>query len=138
MYRFHPSVKWDKGYPNRKQIVGQVQQVWKNYGLDKRTRFNTRVTQVYRDEKKGRWIINDPSNGEFEGVILAVGTCGDPKTPHIPGQESFKGEIYHSSELDGKSAGGRRLLLLGVVLVRWRLWSLLLRGTRRKLLCCQG
>lgn len=76
MYRFHPSVKWSEGYPNRQQIVSQITQLWKRYGLQEHTKFNTRVTSVTQD-RQGRWIINDPSNGRFEGVIPAIGTCGD-------------------------------------------------------------
>lgn len=79
MYRFHPSVKWERGYPDRQQILSQLRQLWKKYGLESRTKFNTKVNKVYQDEK-GRWIINDPSNGRFDGLIAAVGTCGDPKS----------------------------------------------------------
>ncbi len=112
MYRFHPSVRWNRGYPDRKQIVSQITQLWKRYGLDERTKFNTRVTSVTQD-RQGRWIINDPSNGRFDGVMAAVGTCGEPKMPHIPGQEKFKGDIFHSSRLDGKTAKGKKVLIIG-------------------------
>ncbi|KAF2108401.1 hypothetical protein BDV96DRAFT_264983 [Lophiotrema nucula] len=112
MYRFHPSVKWNKGYPDRKQIVSQITELWKRYGLEDKTSFNTSVEKVYRDPH-GRWIINDPSNGRFDGVIAAVGTCGDPKMPKLPGQEHFKGEIYHSSQLDGKTAKGKKVAIIG-------------------------
>lgn len=100
MYRFHPSVKWERGYPDRQQIVNQVKQVWEKYGLDTRTRFNTKIEKVYKDEN-GRWILNDTSNGRFEGIIAAVGTCGEPKIPHMHGVEMYNGEIYHSSQLTG-------------------------------------
>ena len=112
MYRFHPSVKWSRGYPDRQQIVSQITQLWKRYGLQERTKFNTKVTSVFQD-KQNRWIINDPSNGRFDGVIPAIGSCGDPKMPHIDGQEQFKGEIYHSSRLDGKTAEGKKVLIIG-------------------------
>jgi len=112
MYRFHPSVRWKRGYPDRKQIVSQITQLWKRYGLDERTKFNTRVNSVTQD-RQGRWIINDPSNGRFDGVMAAVGTCGEPKMPHIPGQEKFKGDIFHSSRLDGKTAKGKKVLIIG-------------------------
>jgi hypothetical protein len=112
MYRFHPSVKWNKGYPDRKQIVSQIIDLWERYGLEERTKFDTKVTKVYKDSK-GRWIINDPSNGRFDGIIAAVGTCGKPKIPHVPGQEKFNGEIYHSSELDGKEAKGKKVVVIG-------------------------
>ena len=37
MYRFHPAAHWTNGYPNRKQIVGQVKELWKKYGLGEKT-----------------------------------------------------------------------------------------------------
>ena len=112
MYRFHPSVKWSAGYPDRQQIVSQIRQLWLRYGLRERTKFNTCVTSVTQD-KGGLWIINDDSNGRFDGVMAAVGSCGDPKMPSMPGQESFKGEVYHSSKLDGKTAQGKKALVIG-------------------------
>lgn len=99
MYRFHPAVNWQKGYPNKAQIVEQIQKLWKLYKLDKHTTFNFRVDKVYQD-KQGRWIINDPSNGRYEGLIAAIGTCGEPKMVNFDGSDKFKGEIVHSSKLD--------------------------------------
>jgi hypothetical protein len=112
MYRFHPSVKWTGGYPNRQQIVSQITELWKKYGLESRTRFDTPVEKVYKDDK-GRWIINNTSLGRFDGIIAAVGTCGEAKMPHIPGMDKFKGEIYHSSELTGKDARGKKMIVIG-------------------------
>ncbi|KAL2760144.1 hypothetical protein ACRALDRAFT_2096116 [Sodiomyces alcalophilus JCM 7366] len=112
MYRFHPSVQWERGYPDRKQIVGQVEQLWERYGLDTRTKFETPVEKIYQDDG-GRWIVNDASNGRFEGIIAAVGTCGDPKMPTVEGIESFKGPVYHSSQLSGKDARGKTVVVVG-------------------------
>lgn len=100
MYRFHPSVRWKCGYPDRKQIVSQVWQLWERYGLEDKTKFNVSVDKTFQDES-GRWIVNNPSLGRFEGLIAAVGTCGDAKMPHIEGMEKFKGDVYHSSALTG-------------------------------------
>lgn len=80
--------------------------------MQERTKFKTRVTSVFQD-KQGRWIINDPLNGRFDGVMAAVGSCGEPKMPTMPGQEKFKGEVYHSSRLDGKTAQGKKVLIVG-------------------------
>ena len=113
MYRFHPSVKWAAGYPDKQQIVSQITQLWKKYGLQERTKFNTPVTSTKQDHY-GRWIINDnPSFGSFDGILAAVGTCGDPKMPHMPNQQVFRGEIFHSSRLDGKTAAGKKVLIIG-------------------------
>ncbi|KAF2402510.1 dimethylaniline monooxygenase (N-oxide forming) [Trichodelitschia bisporula] len=112
MYRFFPSVQWKKGYPDRQQIVSQITELWKKYGLERRTKFDTKVTKVYQDSR-GRWIINDPANGRFDGVIAAIGTCGDPKMPHIPGMDKFKGQIHHSSQLDGVKVEGKKVAVIG-------------------------
>jgi hypothetical protein len=112
MYRFHPSVQWKGGYPNQQQIVSQITELWKRYGLESRTKFDTKVEKVYQDEK-GRWIVNSEAEGRFEGVIAAVGTCGDIKMPHISGMDKFKGEIYHSSQLTGKDAKGKQIIVIG-------------------------
>ncbi|KIX05995.1 uncharacterized protein Z518_03969 [Rhinocladiella mackenziei CBS 650.93] len=112
MYRFHPSIKWSDGYPKQNQVVNQIRQLWHRYSLEERTKFNTRVERVYKD-KQGRWIINDPSNGRFDGIIPAIGTCGAPKIAQLPGPESFKGEIVHSSDLDNREAKGKKILIVG-------------------------
>lgn len=112
MYRFHPSVKWDGGYPDRQQIVSQITKLWQRYRLESKTNFNTKVESVYKD-RQDRWIINNESHGRFDGVIACVGTCGDPKTPAISGQENFKGPIFHSSQLDGKDAKDKNVLVIG-------------------------
>lgn len=118
MYRFHPSVKWSQGYPDRRQIVSQITQLWERYGLPAKTKFNTRVTSVSKEPSSSpttsRWIINnDPSLGRFDGVLAAIGTCGEPSIPHIPGQSAFTGPILHSSHLDGVAAAGKRVLVIG-------------------------
>ncbi|KAK3390157.1 hypothetical protein B0H63DRAFT_538313 [Podospora didyma] len=112
MYRFHPSVKWDSGYPNCQQIVSQVRQLWERYDLNLKTKFNTNVDKVYQDDR-GRWIINNTANGHFEGVIAAIGTCGKPKMPHLPHMEDFSGPIYHSSDLTGKPAKDKTMIVIG-------------------------
>ncbi|KAK5989735.1 putative monooxygenase [Cladobotryum mycophilum] len=113
MYRFHPSIKWERGYPDRKQIITQIKELWKRYGLEQKTIFDCKVSKVRQDDQT-RWIINgDPSHGLFDGLIVAVGTCGEPKKPHIPGMDKFKGSIYHSSELTGKDAKGKKIAIIG-------------------------
>ncbi|KUI55900.1 Baeyer-Villiger monooxygenase [Cytospora mali] len=112
MYRFHPSVQWQRGYPDRQQILSQLRQLWERYNLDEKTRFNNKIEKVYQDEK-GRWVLNDPSNGRFDGLIAAVGTCGEPKRPHIPGVDKFRGRVLHSSELTGKNAKGKKMVVIG-------------------------
>ncbi|ESK92162.1 flavin-binding monooxygenase-like protein [Moniliophthora roreri MCA 2997] len=112
MYRFHPRVQWQSGYPSKQQILDAVQDIWKAYLLEDKTKFNTKIERVWQDED-GKWYLNSEEYGKFDGIIAAIGTCGEPKMPHIAGQESFKGEIYHSSKLDGKDAKGKKVVIIG-------------------------
>lgn len=112
MFRFHPSVKYDAAYPSQQEIKEQIIDVWRRYGLQNRTAFDTKVTSVKR--KGGKWVINNNEQyGRFDGVIAAVGVCGDPKMASLPDQERFKGQIYHSSKLDGKDVKGKKVLVIG-------------------------
>ncbi|KAI1815850.1 monooxygenase [Poronia punctata] len=112
MFRFHPSIHWDRGYPDRQQILSQVRQLWEKYGLDTRTKFETKVDKVYQDDQ-GRWIINNTANGRFDGIIAAVGTCGDPKMPHVDGMEEFRKPVYHSSRLTGVDVKDKTMIIIG-------------------------
>lgn len=98
LYRFHPAVIWSRGFPFRDEILSEISRVWREYRLESRTRFNTRVTSVRRaspmdvtgetDPTKdghARWVINDGADGIFDAVIVTVGTCGDPLWVEFPG-----------------------------------------------------
>ena len=118
MYRFHPSVRWGKGYPDRQAIVGEIENLWRRYRLQGKTSFGVKVDKVFKDEH-GRWIVHDASYGRFDGIvshivsskavrctdapskIACVGTCGAPNIPSLPSQSSYLGQIQHSSALDG-------------------------------------
>ena len=81
----------------------------------------TKIEKVTRhksstDPKEGghaRWIINGNESEVFDGIVASTGTCGKPKRMDLPGQDSFKGKIVHSSELDGIELEGKKVLIVG-------------------------
>ncbi|GAA5948458.1 hypothetical protein JCM3775_007606 [Rhodotorula graminis] len=122
LYRFHPSVKWNSGFPKRDEIISQIRAVWQRYDLQKRTRFDYRVKKVIRDPDSStdprsgghsRWIVNDGHEGIFDAIVCAVGTCGDPKFIELEGQDTFSGQILHSSQLDDADLEGKRVVIVG-------------------------
>ncbi|SNX85503.1 related to monooxygenase [Melanopsichium pennsylvanicum] len=121
MYRFHPAVKWTKGYPHRDEILKNTQKIWKMYELDKRTRLGVKVDKVTRhssstdphDGGHARWVINGNEDEVFDGVVVSTGTCGKPKKMDLPSEEKFKGKIVHSSQLDGLDCKGKKVLIVG-------------------------
>ncbi|CAI7635557.1 unnamed protein product [Penicillium pancosmium] len=115
MYRFHPTVQYKHAYPTQHEIRDQIVDLWKRYDLEERTEFGTPVTSIKKAKSSGKWVINDHPEkyGSFDGVIAAVGVCGDPKMPTLPDQDQFKGTICHSSNLDGKDIKGKKALIIG-------------------------
>lgn len=110
-YTFHPGVEWQSQYPKRAEILGQVQKLWKNYGLDKRSTFNCRVHTTAK--KNGKWEVNGGMHGKFDGLIAAVGTCGEMYAPGMNGQQHYQGRIIHSSELAKSDVRGKNVLVVG-------------------------
>ncbi|KDR72803.1 hypothetical protein GALMADRAFT_252072 [Galerina marginata CBS 339.88] len=113
LYRFHPAIIWSKAFPLRDEILGETRRIWRECHLDKRTRFETKVTSVRRapppkdasewsnDPDRTRWIINDGEEGIFDAVIVTVGSCGEPNwvtlpgMPHDVGKEDKKSKKKH-------------------------------------------
>ncbi|KAL0066540.1 hypothetical protein AAF712_006342 [Marasmius tenuissimus] len=112
MFRFHPRVQWQSGYPSRQQILDAVEDLFKAYLLEDKTKFHTKIERVWQD-KEGKWCLNSEGYGKFDGIIAAVGTCGEPKMVKVPNQEAFRGEIHHSSKLDGKDCKGKNVIIIG-------------------------
>ncbi|KAG8859908.1 hypothetical protein FRC20_011745 [Serendipita sp. 405] len=118
LYRFHPAVVWSRGFPFRDEILKEMSRIWKEYGLESKTRFNTPVTVVQRVDpssletdpdtdpwKNGhaRWTINDGREGVFDAIIVTVGTCGAPKWVNFKGLpdgfvESKRAKTSHTRE----------------------------------------
>ncbi|KAI0354367.1 FAD/NAD(P)-binding domain-containing protein [Trametes cingulata] len=121
LYRFHPAVLWSKPFPQRDEILKEIRRIWKEYQLEPRTRLNTPVRSVKRVKGTGerlqedpsgarpsKWIVNDGEDGEFDAVVVTVGTCGEPMRVGFPGLPSAdehkekKDEKKEQSEKEGK------------------------------------
>ncbi len=92
----------------------ETRRVWEEYQLAPRTRFNTRVTAVKRvggigkriydpspQDARSKWMINDGADGEFDAVVVTVGTCGAPARVDIPGLPRADSEEDEDEEREG-------------------------------------
>ena len=111
LYRFRPSTKGPQAFSDRSVVLRQITQLWGQYGLENRTKFDTDVSKVYKADS-GKWVVNDTSNGLFDGIIVAVGTCGHPALPRVLGQARFQGEIVHTSRLGGRQAKDKNIVII--------------------------
>ncbi|KAI0084557.1 hypothetical protein BDY19DRAFT_528999 [Irpex rosettiformis] len=116
LYRFHPALVWKHGFPQRDEILKEISRIHHEYALDQKTRYNAAVKSIRRAQGSGkpsnselgntqsRWIVNKGEDGEFDAVIVTVGTCGDPNMVKIKGMPGWKNEKKrkHESELENK------------------------------------
>ena len=68
-----------------------------------------------REVEGGRWVVvgDGEEYGVFDGVVVAVGTCGRVSVPCISGVGDFAGQSCHSRELDGVDVRGKRVVVVG-------------------------
>ena len=110
-YHPHSSVRWSCEYPSQAEIIQQIRNLWLRFELQEKTKFHCPVQSVTR--AGSRWLINDGSDGLFDGIIAAIGTCGPARSCYVPGQENFKGELVHSTQLDGIDLEGKTVAVVG-------------------------
>ena len=77
------------------------------------------ATRACYDEEKQEWELVVQREGKEivlrpKELVFALGVSGYPRTPEIPGAESFEGEQHHSSAHPGPEAyRGKKCVVLG-------------------------
>src|SRR5207302_8027450 len=95
---FAPNPRWSRRFAPQAEIQRYLEDVARRDGVLERVRTGTEVTSARWDEQRGRWALQT-SAGEHEAEILitACGQLSVPKTPAIPGLESFAGPAFHTA-----------------------------------------
>ncbi|WP_120005297.1 NAD(P)/FAD-dependent oxidoreductase [Nesterenkonia muleiensis] len=79
----------------------------------------TTCTDAQWDQTEGHWRVQVDRDGETvtltpTHLIFALGVSGYPRTPQLPGQDSFCGEQHHSAEhRGGPQYQGKRAVVIG-------------------------
>lgn len=109
--------QWTERYPREDEIRGYLRYVANRYDLRRSIRFNSQVTSVVWDETSGRYTVTtdagDVCSTRF--LVEAVGLLSATNVPRFRGQESFTGEIYHTSRWphDGVELSGKNVAVIG-------------------------
>lgn len=98
-------------YPSRDQVVDYMEQYTRHHDLQ--PRFGQQVVKVAR--ANGQWTTQtQDARYRSTNVIVATGYTRQPNMPVFPGQESFTGEILHSSVYrNGEPHKGQSVLVVG-------------------------
>lgn len=101
---------------SREQIHEYLRDVAREFSIAENIRFDCRVRKAVFDPAAERWTVHT-SRGVFNAQFLINGNGYFADEPHVPAfadAEKFKGEIIHTSHLDGRrSFAGRKVVVVG-------------------------
>lgn len=105
---------WSERFPAQPEIERWLNYVADRCDLRKEYSFNTKVTSADYDEESGRWRVETNTGESFNTkyLITCCGMLSAPLNEMFEGQETFKGEMFHTArwpkdpiELQGKRVG---------------------------------
>lgn len=115
-YSFEPYPEWQAYYATGGEIQTYFEMVAAKYGVLGNFRFNSEVTAAHYDDASARWKLTlaDGTKDEADVVIAASGVLHHPRTPAIPGLESFEGKAFHTARWDDSAPiDGAKVGLIG-------------------------
>ncbi|MEK1904765.1 MAG: NAD(P)/FAD-dependent oxidoreductase [Pseudomonas sp.] len=101
-FSFEQRPDWSRKYPLQQEIHQYLKHCVATYGLAPHLRLNAEVQRLrYLDEER-LWCIElaDGSQLRARFVMLGKGPLHVPSIPDLPGLDSFRGKVFHSSNWD--------------------------------------
>ena len=97
-YSFAPNPEWSSLHCSGPEIWRYFDGLARKYRLRESASLGTEVVETRWDD--GRWLVTTDTGevGEYDFVVSATGVLVRPRTPDIPGLESFAGAWCHSAE----------------------------------------
>ncbi|WP_336980005.1 NAD(P)/FAD-dependent oxidoreductase [Altererythrobacter fulvus] len=119
-YSFSPELekewRWSERYAAQPEILAYLEHVADRFDLKRDITFDTRVISARWNETQANWTVEtdmgDTVTARF--VVLGTGALSAPKTPDLPGIESFRGRILHTATWDDTvELEGKRIAIFG-------------------------
>ncbi|MEZ5530076.1 MAG: NAD(P)/FAD-dependent oxidoreductase [Porticoccaceae bacterium] len=109
---------WSERFPGQGEIEQWTHYVVDKLNLRKDMQFDTTVERAVFDDLSKRWVVLT-TDGEIFDTLYLITCCGmlsAPMTNVFPGQESFKGNIFHTARWpqDGVELEGKRVGVIGI------------------------
>ncbi|KAH8178654.1 flavin-binding monooxygenase-like domain-containing protein [Sarocladium implicatum] len=102
-----PNFNFSKVFPPQSEILSYIQRVAQAFSVEKHIKFGQIWTGAKWDEERHVWHVSlrDVKSGmetvrETKVLISAVGAYSNPKFPHMPGLDNFKGPMVHTAQWD--------------------------------------
>jgi len=112
---FAPNPNWSRTYPTQPELLAYLRRLAADHELLPHIRFSHTLAKAEWDGEK-RWWRLTTSGGVFTArkVVSGTGGLSEPKTPDIPGIETFTGTMFHSSRWrHDVDLTGKRVAVIG-------------------------
>lgn len=105
---------WKHRYSYGPDIQAYMEQVAEDFGVTRRVRFNTAVTDLTYEAPHWRLTTADGKQEIYDVVITATGLLHQPVYPDIEGLDEFRGAKFHSARWDHTAdLTGKRVGIIG-------------------------
>jgi acetone monooxygenase len=109
---------WTERFSAQPEIERWLQYVADRLDLRKDIQFNTTIKSAHFDEQTNRWTVTTDRGQVIDAkfVVTCCGMLSAPLTSPFPGQETFKGQLFHTARWpkDLIDFAGKRVGVIGV------------------------
>ncbi|WP_411149407.1 flavin-containing monooxygenase [Streptomyces sp. A30] len=98
--------KWK--YAPGEEIRQHAMAIGRHFDLYRDACFQTRVSELRWDDTDMEWTVGTDRGDRMRArfVVISSGTLSTPKLPAVPGIETYKGKVFHTSRWDYAYTGG--------------------------------
>jgi cyclohexanone monooxygenase len=111
------SWQWTAKYPRQGEILAYLNHFADRYDLRRDITFGTHVDSATWDDETSRWELRTDQGQRVTAqfIIEGVGLLSSTNLPSFPGQEKFRGEVYHTARWPHEkvSFAGQRVGVIG-------------------------
>ncbi|MGD9530096.1 MAG: flavin-containing monooxygenase [Pseudonocardia sp.] len=109
---------WSEKFPGQPEVERWMRYVADRLDLRRDIRFSTAITSAHYDEDRGRWTVRTDRGDvvDTQFFISCAGMLSAPLENVFDGQDSFRGDILHTSKwpAGGVDLAGRRVGVVGI------------------------
>lgn len=113
-YSFEPNANWSHRFSYGAEILKYIDHVAEKYDVMSAVKLNSPVTELTYHGPTWQLKAEGHDTQTFDFVISATGILHHPAYPDIPGLDSFKGAMFHTTRWDDSVAlEGKRVGIIG-------------------------
>ncbi|MBO9198467.1 NAD(P)/FAD-dependent oxidoreductase [Rhizobium sp. 16-449-1b] len=114
-FSYAPTGDWSQHYASQPELLEYFRRVARTYDLYQLIDFDTEMTNAVWNAEQSFWEV-ETDRGLYHAshLVMATGFLDAPNVVQLPGHETFKGRIFHSSIWpEGYTGEGDRIAVVG-------------------------